>query len=230
MSLPMDETTVDAHIETLLAEGVLDHDESTDELTTTDAFQKDLHVYYDTYLSVDDDEFHRSVAEAFDLPSPAVAAEHVERHGVTREELATYLALYARLEGYASDVLAEMAALVVEVEPKSPVPATLDELDDESYDAFLEANERAIVTVWKRGCSPCEGMKEDLDEILARLPDDAAVGGLDGEQCPEFCRSQEVNSAPAVVFYEDGKRLDAVTGRTSPGPLADRAGELYGDD
>lgn len=226
----MDERTADAHIDTLVAEGVLDHDEETDELTTTDEFQADLHVYYDTYLEVDERTFHETVAEAFDLESPEAAAEHVERYDVTRRELATYLALFARLDGYGVGDLAEMATLVVEVGPKSPVPAAVEEVDDESYESFVADHDRAIVTVWKRGCAPCEGMKAEFDEILAGLPDDAPVAGLDGEGCPEFCRTQEVNTAPAVVFFADGERIDAVTGRTSPGPLADRAAEVYGTD
>lgn len=230
MSLPMDESTADAHIDTLVEAGVLDHDEETDELATTDAFHADLHVYLDTYLSLDEAEFHRSVADAFGLDSPEVAAEHVEENEVSREEFATYLALSARLDGVDTATLAEMAAIVVEVEPKSPVPEAVTPVDDDSYEAFVADNERAIVTVWKRNCSPCEGMKDEIDEILAGLPDDAAVAGLDGEQCPDFCRSQEVNSAPSVVFFEDGEQLDVVSGRTSPGPLADRAAELYGTD
>ncbi len=223
----MDEPTVDAHIDALVDEGVLDHDEATDEITTSDDFEQSRHIYYDTYLDVDEAEFHRSVADAFDLPSPEAAAERVDRLQVTREEFATYLTLSARLDGYGVEELAQMANIVAEVGPDSPVPGAVTELDDDSYAEFLADHDRAVVTVWKRGCAPCEGMKEELDEILSALPADAAVGGLDGEQCPDFCREHKVNAAPAVVFFEDGDLLDAVTGRTSPGPLGERAAELY---
>jgi hypothetical protein len=222
----VDESRVDAHIDTLCAEGVLVHDEETDAVATTDDFEDARHVYYDTYLSVDDGEFHQSVAEAFDLESAEAAAERVERLDVSREEFATYMTLYARLDGYDTETLGEMAGLVVEVGPQSPVPEAVTALDDGSYAEFVSANDRAVVTVWKRSCEPCEGMKSELDEILAGLPE--AVGGLDGEQCPEFCRAYEVNAAPAVVFFEDGEVLDVVTGRTSPDPLAERAADLYG--
>ncbi|WP_436927294.1 thioredoxin family protein [Halosimplex amylolyticum] len=226
----MDERTVDTHIDALVDEGVLDYDEASDEVWTTDDFEQNRHVYYDTYLDVDEEEFHRSVADAFDLPSTEAAADRVDRLDVSREEFATYLTLYARLDGYDTGELAEMAGIVVEVGPDSPVPDAVAELDDDSYADFLAEHDRAVVTVWKRGCAPCEGMKSDLDEILAAFPDDAAVGGLDGEQCPDFSRTHEVNAAPAVVFFADGDRLDVVTGRTSPDPLAERVADLYGDD
>lgn len=225
----LDEQRADAHIDTLCAEGVLNHDEETDALTTTDDFEDDRHIYYDTYLSVDEEEFHESVADAFDLESVAAARERVERLDVSREEFATYLTLYARLDGYDRATLAEMASIVVEVGPQSPVPDDVVDLDDDSYAAFVDDHDRAVVTVWKRGCEPCEGMKTDLAEIIDRLSlPAAAVGGLDGEECPDFCRTHEVNAAPAVVFFEDGEAIDVVTGRTSPGPLAERAADLYG--
>nr|WP_135364719.1 thioredoxin domain-containing protein [Halosimplex halophilum] len=226
----MDESTVDAHVDTLVAEGVLDHDESTDAVATTDGFEHRRHVYLDTYLDLDDAAFHESVADAFDLPSAEAAAERVDELGVSREEFATYLALSAHLDGYGVGELTQMAAIVAEVGPQSPVPDALDELDDGSWGAFVADHDRAIVTVWKRRCEPCEAMKEEVDELLAALPDGVAVAGLDGESCPDFCRENAVNAAPAVAFFADGDLLEAVTGRRSPGPLGERAAELYGTD
>lgn len=229
MAQQRDEQTVDAHIDALVEEDVLDYDAETDGLTTTADFEQHRHIYYDTYLSVDVTEFHEAVAEEFGLSTPEAAAERVDQLGVTREEFATYLTLSARLEGYSVDELSQMAGVVVEVGPDSPVPEAVAHLDDDSYRAFVDDHERAVVTVWKRDCAPCEAMKGELDELLDALPDDAAVAGLDGEQCPAFCRTTEVNAAPAVVFFADGDLLDAVTGRTSPGPLGERAAEVYGD-
>lgn len=226
----MDESTVDAHIDALLAEGVLDHDESTDEIATTEDFEHRRHVYLDTYLDLNEAEFHESVADAFDLPSAAAAAERVDDLAISREEFATYLALSAHLDGYGVGERAEMAGIVAEVGPQSPVPETLDELDDDTWAGFVADRDRAVVTVWKRRCDPCEAMKSEIDEILAALPDGVAVGGLDGEACPEFCRETEVNAAPAVAFFEDGELLAAETGRQRPGPLGERAAALYGAD
>jgi len=224
----MDEQTTEAYIDTLLEEDVLVHDEVSDELATGEDFQGHLEVYLDTYMESDDEEFHETLAEVFDLPSAEAAAERADELEVTREELSVFLTLRARLEDASVEDLGQMAAIVTEVDPQSPIPEQVHPVDDDSYGDFLAEHDRAAVTVWKRGCAPCDGMKEDLDEILERLPDDLAVAGLDGEACPDFCASQEVNTAPAVVFFEDGERLDVVSGRTSPEPLADRAVELYG--
>ena len=226
----MDESTLNAHVDALLAEGVLDHDEATDEIVTTDDFEHRRHVYLDTYLDVTDAEFHEGVADAFDLDSAEAAAERVDELGVTREEFATYLALSAHLDGYGVGERTEMAGIVVQVGPQSPVPEALEQLDDDGWAAFVADHDRAVVTVWKRRCDPCEAMKGEIDDILAALPDGVAVAGVDGEACPDFCRENEVNAAPAVAFFADGEVLEAVTGRRSSGPLGERAAELFGSD
>lgn len=227
--MTVDEATVDARIDALVDAGVLTEDDETGELATADDFERDRHVYYDTYLDLDEAEFHRAVADAFDLESAAAAADHVERYEVTREEFATYLTLHATLEGRSTTEVAEMASIVTEVGPQSPVPDALVELDDESVTDYLTTNDRVVVTVWKRGCAPCDATKEDLDDVLAAVPDDASVAGLDGEQCPAFCREYEVNAAPAVALFEDCEVLDVTTGRPKPEALAERCATLYGD-
>jgi len=73
---------------------------------------------------------------------------------VTREEYATYLTLYASLEDCSVAELAEMASIVTEVGPQSPVPDDVVELDDECYGDFLTTHNRAVVTVWKRAVPP----------------------------------------------------------------------------
>ncbi|SFR93645.1 Thioredoxin [Halomicrobium zhouii] len=223
----MNEAQVDSYVDALVAKGVLVEDDVTGELATTDEFEQDRHVYYDTYLDVTEAEFHQAVADTFGFDSAEAAAEHVERHEVTREEFATYLTLYATLEDCSVAELAEMASIVTEVGPQSPVPESVVELDDECYGDFLTTHNRAVVTVWKRGCAPCDAMKEELDDVLAAFPGDARVAGLDGEQCPGFCKEYEVNAAPAVVLFEDCEMLDVRTGRTKPETLAEWAADVY---
>lgn len=226
----MDATEVDKHVDALVEADVLIEDETTGELATTDEFEADRHVYYDTYLSMEDEEFHQSVAETFDLESADEAAEYVEEYDVSREEFSTYLTLYAQLEEYAREDIAEMAAIATEVGPQSPVPDSLAVLDDEGYQEFLVDNDRAIVTVWKRGCAPCDAMKDELGEVLGAFPEDASVAGLDGEQCPGFCKEFEVNAAPAIALFADGEVLDVKTGRMKPENIAEWCEEQYDGD
>jgi len=204
-------------------------DDATDEVATTESFEGDRRVYFDTYLPMAEEEYLTSVAEVFGLESAADAREQLDELGVDREEFATYMTLRSTFEDRSVDELARMARMVVDVGPTTPVPDAVEHLDDDSYEAFVTEHDRAVVTVWKLFCDPCEAMKAELDDVLAAFPDEAAVGGLDGEKCPGFCGDMEVNAAPAVVLFEDGEKLDVVTGRTDPDALAAWVEETYDD-
>ncbi len=52
----------EALLDALQSEGVVVIDEETDEVSTTEAFEADREVYYDTYVTMGDTEFHESVA------------------------------------------------------------------------------------------------------------------------------------------------------------------------
>ena len=212
-------------LDALVDEGVLAAE--GDGLATTEAFERDRRIYYDTYGEASDAVFEESIAEVFGLDSPEAARERIDALGITREEFATYLTLANTLEGYDRAELTVMAAMVADVGPESPVPPGVEQVDDDSYGAFLVDHERAVVTVWKRFCDPCDAMKERLDEVLAALPDDAAVAGLDGESCPAFREAFGVDAAPAVLLFEDGTLLETITGRTDPEPLEARCREVY---
>ncbi|WP_276273083.1 thioredoxin family protein [Haloarcula litorea] len=214
-------------LETLVAEDVVAVDPETDRVSTTDEFEADRAVYHDTYATMPDEEFHESVADVFGLPSAEAAAERVAELGVTRTEFATFLTLRATLDGYETEELTELARLATEIGPSTPIPDGVEHLDDETWAAFVD-RERAVVTVWKLFCEPCEAMKEQLDEVLAAFPDDAPVGGVDGEVCPDFCRAAGVNAAPGFVLFADGEPVEVITGRTDPDALAERVGEVYG--
>lgn len=214
-------------LDDLLDRGVLVEREDG-ALATTEAFESTRSVYADSYGDASDAAFRSTVAELFDL-SEGEAERRIESHGVTREMLVAHLAVASHVDAdYAAEELARMAMLVADVAPASPIPPEVDELDDDGYEAFLAANERAVVTVWKRHCAPCRALKDDLDELLAVLPDAAAVGGVDGESVPEFRRTYEVAAAPSILLFRDGELREAYRGRVPTEVLAEAAERIYG--
>ncbi|WP_336337552.1 thioredoxin family protein [Haloarcula brevis] len=224
-----DAQSPEALLDALESEDVVAIDAETDEVSTTAAFEADREVYYDTYVTMADAEFHESVADVFGLDSATEAAERVAELDVSREEFATFLALRSAVDGdYTTVELTTMAQMATELGPETPVPDGVEHLGDDSYEAFVDAHDRCVVTVWKLFCDPCEAMKGELDEVLAAFPEGVPVGGIAGEQSPEFCRSVGVNAAPAVVLFEDGEPVERITGRTDPEPLAERVAEVYG--
>jgi thiol-disulfide isomerase/thioredoxin len=215
-------------LDRLVDSGIVD--EADDEtLTTTEAYERTRAVYHDTYGDIDEERLTATLSDLFDIDH-GTAAAYVAENDVTAADLVAYLSLQSMLDPVPDrPTLATMAALVVEVDPGSPVPDGLEELDDESYEAFLAEHPDAVLTVWKTGCHPCEAMKDDLDEILERVPDGVAVAGLDGESIPSFRLAYGVDSAPAVLAFEGGELADSLSGRRSPFALEQFFSTVYGD-
>ncbi|QLG60540.1 thioredoxin family protein [Halorarum salinum] len=210
----------EALLDRLVDAGVVD--EAPDgELTATRPFESVHAVYRDTYLEVDDERFRGTVAEVFDVDE-AEAATRIEELGVTRAELAAYLALGSFLEESPPPVeLATMAAIVVEVAPPSPVPVGQRELADDDYESFLADHPDAVLFVWRRDCAPCDRMKGDLDALLDRLPANGAVAGIDGGSADAFREAFAVDAAPTTLVFRDGDLAARESGRLRPGEFAD---------
>lgn len=196
---------------------------------TTAAYEDTRGIYHDSYASVPERDFHEAVADAFGFESVEQAATRIDTLGVTREEFIAFLALDSELDDtHSIATLARMAAVVIEFDPETPVPESVERLTDETHSAFVATHDRAIVTVWKRRCDPCEAMKSDLDEILERIPEGVAVGGIDGEAAPSFRRTYGIDAAPAMALFENGELLDAFTGRATPERAAAACETAYG--
>jgi thiol-disulfide isomerase/thioredoxin len=213
-------------LDRLIDAGAVDEaDDGT--LSTTQAFEDVRDVYHDTYGNATESVFHDTVADLFDIDREA-AADRVEREDVTREELVAYLAAQSFLDDPPDrETLAHMAAVLVELGPGSPVPDALTELDDGSYEAFLDDHPDALLSVWTHGCAPCDAMKADLDAILSALPDGVAAAGLDGETAVDFRREFDVDAAPALLLFRDGRLEATLTGRHSPEALEEEFEGVY---
>jgi thiol-disulfide isomerase/thioredoxin len=216
-------------LETLLDEEVLAIDDRTGAVTTTAGFEDTYSVYLDTYLSVPREEFVASVTETFALDSAELAAGRIEDLAVTREQLAAYLSLRSVLEGgYDPETLTRMAVVVADLEPETPVPDRLELLDDETFGPFVRTHDRAILTVWARRCAPCEAIKDDLDAVLDTVPEEAAVAGIDGDRARKFCSTHDVDAAPAIVYFENGRHRRTTVGRSTPPDVAAAIEAVYG--
>jgi thiol-disulfide isomerase/thioredoxin len=217
----------EAALDRLIDDGVVDEaDDGT--LTTTETYEQTRVVYHDTYGQADDETLAAALADLFDVDQ-ATAADYVDENDVEPADLVAYLSLQSVLDPVPDrPTLATMAALVVDIGPGSPVPDQLEELDDDGYEAFLDANPDAVVFVWKTGCHPCDAMKADLDEILDRVPDDVAVVGVDGEAVPSFRLDYGVDSAPAILAFADGELVESLSGRRSPVALEQFFSVVYG--
>jgi len=218
----------EARLDYLIDQGVLvERDDGA--IFGTEEFQATLEVYEDSYYDEPDETFVETVASVFDL-DPERAAERIEETGLTLQELVTFLALKSHLDDpeRTREEVALMAAMVVEIEPASPVPPELTELDDETYEAHVDEHDELVVFVFQRNCGPCDALKADLPEILDAAPDTVSFAGVDGDEVPDFRRSFGVSVAPTTIIFSDGEVVVNIEGRKSAATLTDTIQAAFG--
>jgi thiol-disulfide isomerase/thioredoxin len=223
------EAKAEAALDRLVAADAVDEaDDGT--LTTTAAFEQVRRIYHDTYAHMDDEGVYDTVSDLFGLTREE-AAEAIESDEVSVEELVAYLSARSYLEDRGEhpdpETLGVMARLLVEIGPGSPVPQGMTEIDDDSYEAFLAENPDAVVTVWKHHCDPCEAMKEEIDAVLAAVPEGVAVAGVDGEAVASFRADYDVTVAPSVLAFRGGELEGTLTGRQTPPAVAELFESVY---
>lgn len=221
-----DELTPEERFDILEDEGVVTVDEDGT-VTLTMEFESTRGIYHDSYIDIDEAEYHQAVSDVFGI-DPDEAADRLDELGVSREQFIALLALNSHVEGeYPLVERAHMAMMISDVAPPSPVPNEIEELDDDSYEAFLATNERAAVTVWKRFCAPCRDMKDELEETLAAFPNEVSVAGVNGEETPGFCRTFGVEAAPSVLLFEDGELVESLRGYQPPRAIEEACSDAY---
>lgn len=219
----------EARLDYLLDRGVL-VERADGSIHMTDEFHATFEVYEDSYLDASEETFAETVASTFGL-SRVEAAERIETTGMTRRELAVFLAVRAHLDDpdRTADELALMAGMVAEVGPASPVPDSLMELTDETFEGSIEEHGDVVVLVFQRHCTPCEAVKEDLPRILEDVPEGVSVAGVDGDEAIEFRRAYRVGVAPTALFFEGGDLADRLEGRAAVDTVLETFEAVYGD-
>ncbi len=188
-------------------------DEHDGRLRFTDEFTGTWYVYADTYADAPRTVFVETVAELFGL-DPEEAERRIEQQGVTREQVVGYLAAQSHLDTDPEQgTLALFGQILAEIGPPAAVPPGIEKLDDGAALAFVEENDRAVVTVWRQDCKPCRALKRELDDVLAGLPEGVTIAGVDGPAVPEFRARYGVEAAPSILLFVGGDHADTVRGR-----------------
>lgn len=220
----------EARLEYLLDRGVL-VERGDAGIVTSEDFHAGLAVYEDSYLDASDEVFAESVASVFALDR-ADAAERIEATGMTRRELAIFLALRSHLDDpeLTRDELALMTSMVADVGPASPVPEELTELTDETFDPFLAEHDAVVVFVFQRHCDPCDTMKADLAAIREGAPGHVVSAGVDGDEALAFRRAFRVGVAPTTLVFERGEPADRFEGREPAERIVEAIQAVHGSE
>ena len=112
----------------------------------------------------------------------------------------------------------------------SPVPPELTDVDDATYEDYIDERGDVVVMVFKRNCAPCNELKANLSAIVAGAPDHVSFAGVNGEDVTTFRRDFEVSVAPTTLVFSGGDLVERFEGGTSAETLLETFEAVFGSE
>lgn len=86
----------------------------------------------------------------------------------------------------------------------------------------LESDVPVLVDFYADWCAPCHAVAPALESLAQDYKGQAKVVKVDIDAAPELANKYNVRSIPTLLFIDDGKVIDQVTGAASKSVLEDR--------
>ena len=100
--------------------------------------------------------------------------------------------------------------------------------EDNFEKEVLQSNQPVLVDFWAEWCPPCRIIGPLVEELAADFEGAARVSKLDVDANPKVAAQYDVRSIPTLLFFQDGKVVDRLTGVVPKEELADKLSALLG--
>jgi thiol-disulfide isomerase/thioredoxin len=203
---------VEATVTELVDTGVLAPSRQ-DTLAVTDEFISAYYERYERYASLESDEFHQRLADAFEDPTLVTAAN--DRGGIAQEGLAAYRTLEERTPSLSHHKRLRLVPMLchylISRSRITGVPSWFFPVDGAFAPFTTELFEKLVVYIWKENCEPCDVMKGELDELS--FPKSITPIAIYGPPQTELLASEyDVIGGPTTLFINGGHVVSRLTG------------------
>ena len=90
----------------------------------------------------------------------------------------------------------------------------------------MESSQLVLVDFWAGWCGPCRMVGPIIEELAEEFDGVAKVAKVDVDAEPELAGGLGIQSIPTLLFFRDGKVVDAVVGAQPKQVLAEKLSAL----
>ena len=86
------------------------------------------------------------------------------------------------------------------------------ELNESTFDAFIDDNKYVLIDCWAPWCGPCRRMGPIIEELSKDLEGKVAVAKLNTDESPGISARFEINAIPTLLIFKDEVMLEPLVG------------------
>lgn len=86
------------------------------------------------------------------------------------------------------------------------------ELNESTFDSFVESNAIAIIDCWAPWCGPCRRMGPIIEEVANDLQGKAGVAKLNTDENQAIAIRFNINAIPTLLVFKDKVLVDKLVG------------------
>lgn len=101
------------------------------------------------------------------------------------------------------------------------------EANKDNFEAeVLKADRPVLVDFWGPQCEPCKALMPEVEKLSEKYGDRIKFVKVNTAENRRLAISQKVMGLPAIVFYKNGERVDALSGDVSAAKIEDKIRSL----
>jgi thioredoxin 1 len=100
------------------------------------------------------------------------------------------------------------------------------ELNENTFDKFVEDNKIAIVDCWAPWCGPCRMMGPIIEELAQDLAGKVGVAKLNTDDNQGIAARFQINAIPTLLIFKDNVLVDALVGLRPKESILDYVNDL----
>ncbi len=88
----------------------------------------------------------------------------------------------------------------------------VEDIGQDSFDAYVKAHPKLVVDCWAAWCGPCRMMGPVIDKLAQDHAGKVSFAKLNVDENQKISQTYRIMAIPTLLFFKDGKVVDQIVG------------------